>query len=135
MQKLTAMTFGALVLGFGAFVVDATAQPPAHPVPQSAARCDAHEVAVYFSKGSAELNEYGQALVKGMAEDARVCGAGSVTVQAVSSPAHANAVARELKAEGIEPVILRIPALVPVADTMAARSVVLRVGPPAATVG
>jgi hypothetical protein len=120
MNRLTAMTMGAAMIGFCGFVYDsASAQTPA--------ACPSHEATVYFGQESAELDSNQNYAVVTMAEAARSCGAKGVVVQAVGNGERANAVATALKQRGIKTTVVTLPALALAGDTMIARAVTLRV--------
>lgn len=120
MNRLTAMTLGAAMIGFCGFVYDsASAQTPA--------ACPTHEATVYFGQGTAALNSHQNYAVVTMAEAARTCGAKGVIVQAVGDGERANAVATALKQRGVKTTVVTLPSLALSGDTMLARSVTLRV--------
>ena len=119
MQRLTAMTIGAALLGLGGFVYDASAQ--------TSARCPSHESVVYFAPGSKALNEHSSYAIERMAEAAHACRANGVVVQAAAGPERANVVATALRQRGVKAVILPMPGLMPTGDTMVARLITLRV--------
>jgi hypothetical protein len=120
MNRLTAMTLGAALIGLGGFVYDsASAQTPA--------ACPSHEATVYFSQDSNALNAHQSYAIVTMAETARACGAKGVVVQTVGDGDRAKAVAAALKQRGVKTTIVTLPALALSGDTLLARSVTLRV--------
>ena len=50
MQRLTAMTIGAFLIGLCGYAVDASAQ--------TAAQCPKHEATIFFAPDSTELNKH-----------------------------------------------------------------------------
>lgn len=122
MQRLTAMTIGAALIGLCGFAYDATAQ-----VSGQSAACPAHEATVYFAKDSNVLNSEQHFAIVSMAEAARACGAKGVVVQASGDADRARAVSTALRQRGVKSTIVSLPRLAPLGDTMIARSVTLRV--------
>ncbi len=123
MQRLTAMTLGAALIGLGGLVYDANAQTPA-----AAAQCPVHDVTIYFADGSSDLNRYSQFTVETVAKSASVCGARGVALQSSGGSDRASVVAKALRAKGINAVIVpSAGGLTPINDGVAARSVTMRV--------
>jgi hypothetical protein len=120
MNRLTALTLGAAMIGVCGFVYDAASA-------QTPAACPSHEATVYFGHNSVELNAHQNYAVVTMAEAAHTCGARGVVVQTVGDGERANAVATALKLRGIKTTVVTLPALALSGDTMIARSVTLRV--------
>lgn len=129
MQRLTAMTLGALAIGLAGFAFDANAQTPA-PQP-----CAQHEATIYFAPNSNALNEYSDYAIERMAAEARACGALDIVVQTTAGRERARAVAIALEGRGLRPVVSSAPVLIPVGDGIMARSVTLRVSPPMSAAG
>lgn len=123
MQKLTAMTIGAFLIGLCGYAVDASAQ--------TAVQCPKHEATIFFAPDSAELNKYSSYTVNEMAEAARNCGAKGVIVQVPTQDMRADVVATVLRGKGVKAVIVPAPTLVATGDGMMSRAVVLRVATPA----
>lgn len=117
MERLTAMTIGAAMIGICGFAIDsASAQSPA---------CPAHQTTVYFAPDSAVLNAAQDFALVTMANAARTCGAKAVTIETIGDIRRAETVAAALRERGIEATIIPLPALAPGGDTMMARSVTL----------
>lgn len=121
MQKLTAMTLGALLIGLCGYAFDANAQT---------ASCPKHEATVFFAPDSAELNEYSTYTVNEMADAARACGAKGVIVEVPTGNTRADVVATVLRGKGVKAVIVPAPTLIAAGNGMMSRAVVLRVATP-----
>lgn len=120
MQRLTAMTMGAVLLGLAGFVYDsASAQAPK--------ACSSRAVDIYFEKDSTEFNTFSQQLVERMAQEARSCGSKQVVVENASGPDRANAVSAKLKSLGVQVIFVPQQAVAPAGESVADRSVTLRV--------
>lgn len=128
MQRLTAMTLGALAIGLAGFAFDAHAQT----APQE---CAQHEATIYFAPNSNALNAYSDYAIERMAAEARACGAIDIVVQTTAGRERARAVAVALEGRGLRPVVSTAPALIPIGDGIMARSVTLRVAPPMTAAG
>lgn len=121
MQRLTAMTLGAALIGLGGFVYDAASA-------QTPAACPNHEATVYFSQDSSRLDSHQNYALVTMAEAARACGSKNIVVQGIGNTDRARVVATALKRHGVKTTVVTLPAaLAPAADTMLTRSVTLRV--------
>jgi hypothetical protein len=122
MQKLTAMTLGAFLIGLCGYAIDASAQ--------TTAMCPKHEATVFFAPDSSELNKYSTYTVVEMADAARACGAEGVIVEVPTGNARADVVATVLRGKGVKAVIVPAPTLIAGANDMMSRAVVLRVAAP-----
>lgn len=132
MQRITAMTLGALAIGFAGFAYDAaSAQTPA----STPAACPKYESTVYFSPNSAELNAYSDDTIVRIAKAAQACGAKGIVVQAAADGDRAQTVATALRAKGIKAVIVPSQELALSGEAMINRSVILRVALPGTRFG
>jgi hypothetical protein len=122
MQRLTAMTLGAALIGLGGLVYDANAQTSA---PTSA--CPTHDVTVYFAAGSSDLSRHSQFTVENVARAASTCGARGVALMSTGGPERAEVVAATLRTKGIDTVIAPAVGVTAISDGVAARAVTLRV--------
>jgi hypothetical protein len=95
MQRLTLMTAGALLLGFGGFVYDSA-------VAQTPASCSSREVSIYFDKDTTEFNKFSQQLVERVATEAKACGARQVVAEVKSGPDRAQAVSHAFQDLGVK---------------------------------
>ncbi len=128
MQRLTAMTIVAALLGLAGFVYDsATAQAPK--------ACSTRAVDIYFEKDSTEFNAFSQQLVERMAQEARSCGSKQVVVENAAGPSRANAVSQKLRSLGVQVIFVPQKAAAPAGDSIADRAVTLRVAGKATAVG
>jgi len=117
MERLTAMTIGAAMIGIFGFAIDsASAQTPA---------CPTHQATVYFAPNSVALDAEQDFALINMADAARTCGAKAVTIEALGDIRRAETVAAAIRQRGIGATIIALPALAPAGDTMMARSVTL----------
>ena len=127
MERLTAMTLGALAIGLAGFAYDAaSAQTPAGKT----AACPKYDSTVYFSPNSAELSTYSYYTIVRIVNDAQACGSKGVVVQSAADDNRAQTVASALRAKGLKAVIVPSPALAQSDEAMINRSVVLRVAAP-----
>ena len=127
MQRLTAMTLGALAIGLAGYAYDAaSAQTPASKL----VACPKYESTVYFSPNSAELSTYFDYTIVRIANDAQACGSKGVVVQSAADDNRAQTVASALRAKGLKAVVVPSPALAQSDEAMINRSVVLRVAAP-----
>ena len=122
MQKLTAMTIGAFLIGVCGYAVDASAQ--------TASKCPTHEATIFFAPDSTELSKFSSYTVNEMAEAARACGSKGVIVQVPTDNERAGVVATVLRSKGVKAVIVPAPTLVADNASMMSRAVVLRVSAP-----
>jgi len=85
MEKLTAMTLGAIALGSAGFAYDAVSGPRAEPVVATARiefveprklpdDCTSRQAAVYFEQGSARVSASSKAVLERIAAEAKACG-------------------------------------------------------------
>ena len=121
MQKLTAMTIGAFLIGLCGFAYDASAQTPLK------ANCPTREATIFFAPDSAELNKFTAYTVNEVADAAQACGAKGVIVQVPTSDERAVVVATALRDRGLKAVIVPSPIMAPADSGMMSRAVVLRV--------
>ena len=128
MQRLTAMTIGAALLGLAGFVYDSAAA-------QAPKACSTRAVDIYFEKDSAEFNAFSQQLVERMAQEARSCGSKQVVVENASGPDRANAVSEKLRSLGVKVIFSPQRVVAPAGESIADRSVTLRVAGRAIAVG
>lgn len=122
MQKLTAMTIGAFLIGLCGYAVDASAQ--------TAPKCPTHEATIFFAPDSTELSKFSSYTVNEMAEAARACGSKGVIVQVPTDNERAGVVATVLRSKGVKAVIVPAPTLIANDSGMMARAVVLRIATP-----
>lgn len=122
MQKLTAMTIGAFLIGLCGYAFDASAQ--------TAPKCPTHEATIFFAPDSVELNKFSSYTVNEIAEAARACGSKGVIVQVPTDSERAGVVATVLRSKGVKAVIVPTPVLVADNASMMSRAVVLRVSAP-----
>lgn len=128
MQRLTAMTIGAALLGLAGFVYDsATAQAPKV--------CSTRAVDIYFEKDSTEFNAFSQQLVERMAQEARSCGSKQVVVENAAGPKRADAVSQKLRSLGVQVIFGPQKAATPAGDSIADRAVTLRIAGKGIAVG
>ncbi len=126
MQKLKAMTLGAVLIGLAGFVYDtASAQQPA--------ACPQREVALYFEKGAAEFNDMSKQLVQRVAMEAKACGAKQVVAETKTGE-RAQAVSEAFEPFGIR-VILVSQRLSTSGDAISDRTATVRLGPTRQVVG
>lgn len=125
MQKLTLMTVGALLIGFGGFVYDQASAQPLHA--QQAASCSGREVSIYFDKDTTAFNKFSQQLVERVAADAKACGATQIVADVKSGPERAQAVSHAFNDLGVGVILTGNPKRVPATETLADREVVIRV--------
>lgn len=125
MQKLTLMTIGALLIGAGGFVYDAANAQSLYAT--DPASCSAREVSIYFDKDTTEFNKFTQQLVERLADNAKVCGTRQVVAEVKSGPERAQAVSHAFNDLGVGVIVTGNPRLVPAAETLADREVVIRV--------
>lgn len=119
MQKLTAMTLGALALGAVAFTYDtAKAQTPA--------TCPTHEVSLYFEQGKTEFNEFSRQLVERVAAEAKACGARQIVAETPVTGQRAKAVRQAFAARGVDVILVGPSRLAPADDSIASRSANVR---------
>jgi len=126
MQRLTAMTLGAAMIGLCGFIYDANAQSPTQP-PAAPVVCPSHDVTVYFAPGSSELNTYSQSTIDIVARAASACGARGVALVSMGGAERAEAVADALLVRGVTPFVSQAVGIIPISDGVASRSVTLRV--------
>lgn len=120
MQRLTALTLGAALIGLCGLVYDnASAQTPS--------ACSAREVSIYFDKESTAFNPYSQQLVERVATEAKSCGSKQVVAEVKSGPDRAQAVSNAFRHLGVKVVVVGQPAAKPAAESIADREVVIRV--------
>jgi hypothetical protein len=120
MQKLTALTLGAAMIGFCGFIYDgATAQ--------AGAACPAREVSIYFDKDTTAFNKFSQQLVERVATEAKACGSKQVVAEVKSGADRAEAVSSAFQHLGVKVVLVGQPSATPAADSIADREVVIRV--------
>ena len=124
MQKLTLMTIGALLIGAGGFVYDAANAQSLYAT--DPASCSAREVSIYFDKDTTEFNKFTQQLVERLADNAKVCGTRQVVAEVKSGPERAQAVSHAFNDLGVGVIVTGNPRLVPAAETLADREVVIR---------
>jgi hypothetical protein len=128
MQRLTAMTIGAVLLGLAGFVYDsASAQTPK--------ACSTRVVDIYFEKDSTEFNTFSQELVERMAQEARNCGSKQVVIENASGPDRANAVSQKLRSLGVQVIFAPRKVVASAGDSIADRAVTLRVAGKTTAVG
>ena len=120
MQRLTLMTAGALLLGFGGFVYDSA-------VAQTPASCSSREVSIYFDKDTTEFNKFSQQLVERVGTEAKACGARQVVAEVKSGPDRAQAVSHAFQDLGVKVIVVGNPRAVPAAESVADREVIVRV--------
>ena len=120
MQRLTALTLGAALIGLGGLVYDnASAQTPA--------ACPAREVSIYFDKDTTAFNTFSQQLVERVATEAKACGSKQVEAEVKSGPDRAEAVSNAFQHLGVKVVLIGQPATKSAAESIADREVVIRV--------
>lgn len=122
MQKLTLMTVGALLIGFGGFIYDAANAQSLYAQETSCSR----EVSIYFDKDTTEFNKFSQQLVERVAADAKTCGAKQIVAEVKSGPERAQAVSHAFNDLGVGVILTGNPKLVPMTETVADREVVIR---------
>ena len=120
MQRLTLMTIGAALIGFGGFAYDSA-------VAQTPASCSSREVSIYFDKDSTEFNKFSQQLVERVATEAKACGAKQVVAEVKSGPDRAEAVSHAFQDLGVKVIVTGTPEVVPASESVADREVVVRV--------
>lgn len=121
MQRLNAMTLGALCIGFAGFIYDsATAQTPARA-------CPAHAVSIYFEKDAAEVSPASKQLVERIAQEAKACGAKQVTAELRSDNGRAAALSGAFATHGVKLTVAAPPRLMPVSDGIAERTATVRI--------
>lgn len=125
MQKLTLMTVGALLIGFGGFIYDAAHAQSLYA--KDPASCSSREVSIYFDKDTTAFNKFSQQLVERIAADAKACGARQIVAEVKSGPERAQAVSHAFNDLGVGVILTGNPKLVPAAETLADREVVVRV--------
>ncbi len=125
MQKLTLMTIGALMIGFGGFVYDMASAQGLYA--KDSAACSAREVSIYFDKDTTQFNTYTQQLVERVAANAKECGARQVVADVKSGPERAQAVSHAFNDLGVGVILTGNPRHVPATETLADREVVIRV--------
>jgi len=119
MQRLTALTLGAAMIGFCGFVYD-------NAVAQTPASCPGRVVSIYFDADSTAFNTFSQQLVERVATDAKAC-SGQVVAEVKSGPDRARAVSDAFQRLGVKVVLAGQPAAASAAETVADREVVIRV--------
>jgi outer membrane protein OmpA-like peptidoglycan-associated protein len=128
MQRLTAMTIGAALLGLAGLVYDsASAQAPK--------ACSTRAVDIYFEKDSSAFNAFSQQLVERVAQEARSCGSRQVVIENASAPGRANAVSEKLRSLGVKVLFAPQRAAVSSGESIADRAVTLRVAGKQTAVG
>ncbi len=125
MQKLTLMTVGALLIGFGGFIYDAANAQSLYA--KDPAVCSSREVSIYFDKDTTEFNKFSQQLVERIAADAKACGAKQIVAEVKSGPERAQAVSHAFNDLGVGVIVTGNPKLIPATETLADREVVVRV--------
>lgn len=126
MQKLTAMTLGAILIGLAGFVYDtASGQQPT--------ACPQREVALYFEKGATEFNDMSKQLVQRVALEAKACGAKQVVAETKGGE-RAAAISQAFEPFGVR-VILVSPRLSTSGDGISDRTATVRLGPTRQAVG
>jgi hypothetical protein len=120
MQRLTAMTLGAVLIGLCGFVYDqASAQTPQ--------ACSQREIDVYFERDSTAFNEFSKQLVERVAQEARNCGSRQVVVKAASGAERAQAVSSAFNKLGVKVILVPTSVSAPQSDSVADRAVTIRV--------
>ena len=130
MQKLTLMTVGALLIGLGGFVYDAANAQSLNPqslYAKDPVPCSSREVSIYFDKDTTAFNKFSQQLVERIAADAKACGARHIVAEVKSGPERAQAVSHAFNDLGVSVILTGNPKLVPAAETLADREVIVRV--------
>ena len=120
MQRLTALTLGAAMLGLCGLVYDNASA-------QGSAACPVREVSIYFDKDTTAFNKFSQQLVERIATEAKACGSKQVVAEVKSGPARADAVTDAFEHLGVKVVFAKQPAAQSLAESVADREVTIRV--------
>jgi hypothetical protein len=108
MKALTAMTFGAAMIGLAGLVYDgATAGQPM--------ACPDREASIYFEHGAARLSESSNTVIDRIAAEAKACGAVQVIAR-TDTDARAQTLSRAFEARGLRLVVVEPPSVAPSAD-------------------
>lgn len=128
MQRLTLMTVGAVLIGFGGFVYDSA-------VAQTPSACSSREVSIYFDKDTTEFNKFSQQLVERVATEAKACGAKQVVAEVKSGPDRAEAVSHAFADLGVKVILVGATHEAPAGESVADREVVVRVAKQRTAIG
>jgi hypothetical protein len=120
MQRLTALTLGAALIGLAGFVYDsASAQTPK--------ACSTRAVDIYFDRDSTAFNTFSQQLVERVAMEARNCGSKQVVVESASGRERLKAVSDKFNSLGVKVILAGPGGVAPEGESVADRAVTIRV--------